>query len=284
MAGGGSNFIVRGGADFSGLSKELQSLKGKFGAMRDKINSEMKGIKEPIKKGFDSTKKATREFGKTMRFELGNAFKGIAKLAAAAFAIKGIKDFITTSRSMYSEVVQNETKLATVMRTRMGASNDAIKSLLDYMKQQQQLGVVSANSMAAGAQELATYISDMDALKTIIPVMNNIATQQYGVNVSAQQLASTATMLGKVMDGQLGGLSRWGYTWTESEEAILKNGTAQERAAVIARVVAGSVGDMNYELAKTDVGRQQQLANTMADIKVQFGAAANQIAVLFYLY
>jgi len=143
------------------------------------------------------------------------------------------------------------------------------------------MGVVSASAMTAGAQELATYTDNIEALKTAIPVLNNIATQQYGVNVTAEQMQRTATMLGKVMDGQLGGLSRWGYSWTAAEEAILKNGTAMEKAATLAKVVKNSVGEMNYALAQTDVGRQKQLANTFADIKVQFGEAFTQISVLF---
>ena len=54
-----------------------------------------------------------------------------------------------------------------------------------------------------------------------------------------------------------------------------------ERASTIAKVVTASVGEMNYALAQTDVGRQRQLAAAFADIKTQFGAAFNQIAILF---
>jgi|GEM_PF-3682715 len=57
--------------------------------------------------------------------------------------------------------------------------------------------------------------------------------------------------------------------------------TAQERVALLSGRIAANVGDMNFALAQTDIGRQRQLANTFADIRVQFGAAFNQIAIVF---
>lgn len=252
---GKSNFVVRGGADFSGIKAELTKTQASLGGFQKEV--------------------------KAMQSNLGAAFKGIGKIVTAAFAAISFKNFITDSRAAYTETAQNETKLATVMRTRMQATDEAIRSTLEFMSAQQKLGVVSASSMAAGAQELATYVSEIGSLQELVPVLNNIATQQYGVDVTASQLQQTATMLGKVMDGQLGGLSRWGYSWSEAEEQILLTGTEMERAAVLAKVVGASVGDMNYALAQTDVGRQKQLANAMEDVKTQFGAAFNQIATLF---
>jgi len=272
MAKGKSNFIVRGGADFSSIKKSF-----------DKLQRDMKKSFSGLAKTGKVARTAFVGIGSATK-KLSTGMSGLSKIAiaaGAAFAAIQIKNYIKDAQNLYSETVQNEQKLATVMKANMGATDQAIQGMLDFMGEQQKLGVVSARAMTAGAQELATYIDNVDALKMTIPTLNNIATQQYGINVTAEQLAGTATMLGKVMCGQLGGLSRWGYSWTEAEEEILKTGTAMEKAAVISRVVKNSVGDMNYALAQTDVGRQKQLANTFSDIRTQAGAAANQIAIIF---
>lgn len=79
-------------------------------------------------------------------------------------------------------------------------------------------------------------------------------------------------MLGKIMNGQTGALSRYGYSFNEAQEQILKFGTESERAAVLADVVSESVGGMNAELAKTDAGKAKQAANAFGDLQEEIGA------------
>ena len=71
-----------------------------------------------------------------------------------------------------------------------------------------------------------------------------------------------------------------GITFDEAEENMLKYGNEAQRAATLAQVIKNNVGDMNYTLAQTDIGRQKQLANTFGDIKEQFGQAFTQISIL----
>lgn len=171
-----------------------------------------------------------------------------------------------------SAQVEAETKLATNMRNTMGARDEEIQSIKDLCAAQQQLGVIGDEVQLAGAQELATYLEKKSSLERLIPVMNDMVAQQYGLNATQESAATIATMLGKVMDGQVGALSRYGYTFDEAQEQILKFGTEEERAAVLADVVESAVGGMNESLARTDAGRAKQAANAIGDLKEQVGA------------
>ena len=173
-----------------------------------------------------------------------------------------------------------ETKLANNMRNTMGARDEDIQSIKDLCSAQQQLGVIGDEVQLSGAQELATYLEKKSSLEKLIPVMNDMLAQQYGLEASQESAAQIATMLGKVMDGQVGALSRYGYKFDEAQEQILKFGTEEERAAVLAEVVESAVGGMNAELAKTDSGKQKQLANQLGDIKEQLGGLVQGIAPL----
>ena len=179
-------------------------------------------------------------------------------------ALKGLAD-------AYAAQVTAETKLAVTMRNTMGAREKDIQSIKDLCSAQQELGVIGDEVQLAGAQELSTYLSEKQSLEQLIPVMNDMLAQQYGLNATQENAAQIATMLGKVMDGQVGALSRYGYSFDSAQEQILKYGTEAERAAVLCDVVSASVGGMNAELAKTDVGKQKQLENTIGDIKEQLG-------------
>ena len=160
-----------------------------------------------------------------------------------------------------------ETKLATNMRNTMGARDEDIQSIKDLCAAQQQLGVIGDEVQLAGAQELATYLEKKSSLEKLIPVMNDMVAQQYGLNATQESAANIATMLGKVMDGQVGALSRYGYKFDEAQAQILKFGTEEQRVAVLAEVVESAVGGMNEALAKTDAGRAKQAANDFTAAK-----------------
>lgn len=168
-----------------------------------------------------------------------------------------------------------ETQLTTVMRQRMGATDEEIDSIKQLASEQQKLGVVGDEVQLAGAQQVATFLKEKSSIDTLLPAMNNLLAQQHGVNSTTNDAVSVANLMGKAMQGQVSALTRVGITFSEAEAQVLKYGTESERAAVLAQVITNNVGDMNAQLAATDSGRQAQLANKLGDIKEQLGALAN---------
>lgn len=165
-----------------------------------------------------------------------------------------------------------EAKLANNMRNTMGAREEDIQSIKDLCSAQQQLGVIGDEVQLSGAQELATYLEKKSSLEKLIPVMNDMVAQQYGLNATQESATNIATMLGKVMEGQVGALSRYGYKFDEAQEQVLKFGTEEERVAVLSEVVESAVGGMNEALAQTDAGKAKQAANDFGDMKEKVGA------------
>ena len=186
-------------------------------------------------------------------------------------AIGQVSSTMNTLTGFYASQVEVESKLQTVMRNTMNATDAEVQAIKDLCSAQQELGVIGDEVQLAGAQELATYMSKKESLAELIPVMNDIIAQQYGFNATQESAVNIATMMGKVFAGQVSALSRYGYTFDETQEKILKFGTEEQKAATLAEVVRQSVGNVNAELAKTDAGRMVQLNNTIGDIKEQVG-------------
>lgn len=155
-------------------------------------------------------------------------------------AIGEIHQTLSGLPSAYAAQIEAETKLAVNMRNTMSATEEEIQSIKDLCSAQQELGVVGDEVQLAGAQELATYLSQKESLEQLIPVMNDMLVQQYGMNASQENAAQIATMLSKVMDGQAGALKRYCYTFNDAQEEILKYGTEAERAAVLCDVVSAA--------------------------------------------
>lgn len=200
-----------------------------------------------------------------------NTFKKVATAVGAYLSVKAIKDFGQSCIDAYKVQEAAELKLETVMKQRMKASDSSIQSVKDLASEQQKLGVVGDELQLNGAQQLATFLDNDKALKTLIPAMNNLAVQQNGVNVSADKMVNIGNLMGKVMQGQTGALKKVGITFTESQEKVLKYGNEQERAAMLAQVITDNVGNMNEEFAKTDTGKIQQAKNNFGDLQEKIG-------------
>ncbi len=237
------NLMVRAGADFSAITKQA-----------NKVNQSLSGMQSTFDKVGATIKKA---------FSFG----------ALAAATKALVSAGKEAKESYDQQAEAQAKLAQVMKNTMGATGKEVAEISQLADAQQKLGVISADTQIAAAQELATYLKMPSSLKTLLPVLNDTVAQQYGLKASAEQATSIATMFGKVMEGQTGALSRYGYTFTEAQEAVLKYGDEAERAAVLADVVSQSVGGMNAALGSTPSGRLKQVSNTLDDIKAQFGQA-----------
>ena len=238
-------------------------LKGEGADSVEKLKHLVEGLGGSIEQAKNSS-----EGLKTSLLNFNQAVGAIQNVAAAfsqvSSAVNGMTQF-------YAAQVEAETKLQTVMRNTMDATDDEVQSIKDLCSAQQELGVVGADVQVAGAQELATYASKKSSLATLIPVMNDMIAQQYGFNATQESAVNIATMMGKVFAGQTSALSRYGYTFSEAQEQILKFGTEEEKAATLAEVIRQSVGGVNEELAKTDAGHMVQLRNAIDDIKVQVG-------------
>lgn len=202
---------------------------------------------------------------------LGQIFDGLSS------AVRNLSNYISNLTSDYKSALEAETKLSTAMRNTMDATDEEIQSIKDFCDEQERLGVVAGDVQVSAAQELATYLEFSDSLKTLIPVVNDMTVQQYGLNASAESATQIATMLGKVMNGQTKALSRYGYEFTEAQEAVLLYGNEAQRAAMLAEVVGQSVGGMNYEMAKTPVGIMQQAENRLGKMREKIGAFAIQM-------
>ena len=168
-----------------------------------------------------------------------------------------------------------ETKLATVMQQRMGATDAEIQSIKELASAQQEIGVIGDEVQLSGAQQISTFLNEKASLETLIPAMNNLLAQQKGLNASTGDAVQVGNLMGKAMMGQVDALKRVGISFTEAEANVIKYGTEQERAAMLAQVIQNNVGNMNAELAATDSGKQQQLVNTLGDMKEQIGGLVN---------
>lgn len=217
---------------------------------------------------------------KTLNSSLKNVYFNARNIAKGLLTFFGLNKFFQSLSDVtdaFKSYEQSEQKLQALMKSRMAATNDDVKSVEDLIDAQTDLGIISKNAQLAGAQQLATYTTTRESLERLIPVMNNAAAQAYGVNASQADLVSSAKLFGKAINGQTEALKRAGYAISAYDENLLETGNEQQRVEALVRIITNRVGNMNEVLAQTDSGKQKQLANTMEDVQVEFGRAISTI-------
>lgn len=192
-------------------------------------------------------------------------------LVLIGLGVRQLSVHLRQSTAAYKAQAVEETKLAQIMRNTMNATDAEVKAIIRLTNAQQKHGVIGDEIQMAGAQELATYVTKRESLERLLPAMNDMLAQQHGLNASQEQAITIASMMGKVLDGQVGALSRYGYRFEEAQEKILKYGTEAQRTAMLAEVLQQYVGGVNKALAATPEGKLKQAANNMSELHERVG-------------
>ena len=253
----------------------------------DRTSAEYRQLEREIIKTENQLERASAELkrfgsiGKQQALAVGNAFKG------AGGKIKSAGRTMTTSVSIYGaagiyagskliemsqQQAQQEQKLAEIYKTRMGATKGAADETMKLASALQKQGVVGDEVALSFAQQMATYSSAPSTVNKLMPAFENLLVQQKGLNGTQEDAVGLANMFGKAMMGQTGALKRAGISFTDAQAEVLKYGTEEEKAAMVAEVITQNVGNMNAEFAKTDAGKIQQAKNALGDMGEEMGA------------
>lgn len=268
--------------------KQLKDMQRQMDAAGvDKTSAQYRQLEREIVKTESQLKqaegalKAFGSVGKQQVLAVGQAFQSAgAKIKSAGrtitttVSVYGMAGIYAGSRliEMSEKQAQAEQKLAEIYKSRMGVGKQAVASTLQLASAQQKAGVVGDEVQLAAAQQLATYAKYPSTVNTMLPALNNLLVQQKGLNGTQEDATALANLFGKAMMGQTGALKRAGISFTEAQEQVLKYGTEEEKAAMIAEVVQQNVGNMNAEFAKTDAGKIQQAKNELGDMGEEIGA------------
>lgn len=216
----------------------------------------------------------TKDFSNKVK-TAGTSVKGLigklAGIAAVAGSAKALVDFGKSTLEAANEQIFAEQRLERLMLNVKGNTKAGVDNIKAYADELKKVTTLSGDTIIAGASQLATFGLNEKNIKTLIPVLNDLAVGQYGVNVSQEQMMQSANLLGKVMYGQVGALSEAGIVFDETQKEILKNGTEAEKAAAFVEIMKVNFGGLAETMAQTPEGRIQQFKNAWDDVKEEIG-------------
>ncbi len=265
---------------FKEMSGKIKKIMGDVSAtIKDKLKGAMTGALSKLASASKSMwSKITSIFRKGAKDSanatntLGNTIKDLARQFFSFYALwNGAKMAIQSAENL----IQGEQKLTTVMKNRMKATDESVRAIRDLIDAQQQLGVVGKEVQYNAAQQLSVFLQSSKALQTLIPSMNDLIAQQYGANATLEEGAEVARKVGQaIVEGEFTELQEsTGITLSEAEiEKFRSLRTEEERAAMLADILADRIGHMNQELANTPYGAISQLKNNFMELLGTVGA------------
>lgn len=232
------------------LNVKITAQNEQFKKQIDEVNKKMSGMQSQSNK-----------VSKTL-----SSMFNLSLLTAGVRVLQSAYNAFSRMSQGYFDKIEQETKLAEVMRERMNATSGQINAIKKLTEVEQSLGVIEDDVLMAGLQQLGTFSKYPSTLETLNGAMANLIAQQKGYDATAQDAITIGNLMGKVLQGQTSALTRVGITFTEAQEEVLKYGNEQERAAMLAEVITDNVGNMNAALLNTPRGQLKQLQISLDDI------------------
>lgn len=196
----------------------------------------------------------------SQKFMLGIAAVGAATVA---FGVQSVK--------AYNDATEATTKLRTNLLNVKGATDEHVKSLEKQASKLQSIGVIEDDVIKAGMSQLATFNLQGKTIEKVTPKIADMVAQLKGHNATSEDMVGINNLVGKVLTGNVGALSRYGVTLDENQKKVLENGTEAEKAAKLVEVLSQNYGNVNEKLRQTPQGQITALKNAFGDLQEGVG-------------
>lgn len=236
--------------------------------------------------GLKQVSGALTSFDSGLKGTLGNLkqFKGALGALAVVGIAKGIKSFADDMRNAYLVQWQAEKNVNDALYSNMTARGESQKAIDDQVKaykslasQLQKVGVIGDEVTLSGMGIMTQMGLTTDQVKTMTPLLQDLAVKQYGLNVSGEQFKQVSQSVATMVNMGKLTLQGYGIQVTDVERKQFKAMSQSERYAFIMNKLKNSVAGANEAMAQTSGGRLQQMNNAIGDCEEQVGKLVNTI-------
>lgn len=205
------------------------------------------------------------------KLKLTEINQGLELTKKAMSVLVGLVDeankLMEISKNQFNEEYLTAVRLHNVL----GATPEEIQSMYDYASAIADVGIVSDQAVLAGVQELATFTQSQETLKDFIPIVVDLAVAENGLNTTQQNVAQTASLVGKALNGDATYLKKVAGLTTDQVKALKKMNTQEERANALYKILKGRVNGANEALSNTAYGGLARVNNKFIDLQETIG-------------
>lgn len=240
-----------------------------------KLSGDMDNLKTELAKAETEIGKL-RASSESTGSTIGKAFSTAATVVKgfiAAYAVKAVIDFGRAAVASASEQLEQQTKLAQVLRVSKNATDEQIASVVAQAQALENVGVISKDVTIAAQAQLATYDLSTESIKQLTPSLLDYLAAEKGANATKEDAIGLTNGLAQALQGNYGSLAKSGFILDEATKKTIENGNETERVTAIVSVLDSTYKDYNKTLGDTFLGTQVRAANIVDDFKNDLGFA-----------
>jgi hypothetical protein len=202
-----------------------------------------------------------------------------SKLLLASFALGLVGGTVGRLVQAFAEQEESERRVQAALESTGNAAGLTAQEIFEMTSRLQEVGVVGDEVNNKLASFILTFTNIRgEAFERTLVAANNMAISISGTVPGFEQLRGAATMLSKALQdpkSQLGALSRAGFTFTDSQKAMVKelaeNGKIMEAQNIILDAADVQYGKLAEQLRGTTTGAFQALGMATGDAAETFG-------------
>lgn len=240
------------------MAETVGSLHYDFDIDDKNLNKQLDDADKKVKKFGAGLDDGLSAVGKsiTSAFKVATVAVAAVTAGAIAFGVKSVKAFEE------AEIAQKALEHAVVGVTH--ATQEQLQATSDLAEELSRKGVLDDDAIKLGLAQLSTFGLSNDAVRKLGGSLADLAVNQFGVNASGEQLADTANMIAKALNGQFGILEKSGIRFTQAQKDMIQFGTEMQKVDAINQGFAQNLKFTNDVAITT-------FAGGVAHLKVQFG-------------
>jgi hypothetical protein len=204
-----------------------------------------------------------------------------SKLLLASFAVGLVGDSVGRLVRAFAEQESSEKRIDAALESTGNISGLTGKQIREMTARLEDVGVIGDEVNNKVASLLLTFTNIRgEAFERTMIAANNMAISISGGIPTFEQLKSSALQLGKALQdpaGQLGALSRSGFTFTGTQKEMIKSLVSQnklmEAQSIILDAADTQFGKLNEAMAKTVDGAYAQMNNASGTLAENIGKA-----------
>ena len=190
-----------------------------------------------------------------------------AGAAAGAFAMKLGRDSVAAA----TQAGAAHDRLARLLYTTNGATEEGVKILNQQAKALESLTVVTESNITTVQSQLATFDLHGSTIAQLTPAILDYVVAEKGAAASADQYRQMTNGLAQALNGQFASLTAVGFVLDDETKKMIKSGTETERAAAITKVLNSTYKDFAKTAGETAAGQAQKLSVAISNLKQDFG-------------
>lgn len=228
-------------------------------------------VKDKASKGLSSVSGKVSEIDNKSKKLKNTNFDLEASYLAIAGAVYGLaRTFGSFLKSAQKQEDANR-RLEILMTNITGATSDQIEEIKKLSAEYQKVTVIGDEVNTIGASQLATFQVTTTQLKKLIPALDDLAVGTYGTSISQEQMIQSANLLGRVLTGQVGSLTRVGISLSDYQKELISTGDLNTRVNTIIDVIRQNYGGLASEMSTTYSGQVAKFKNELGDLGEKLG-------------